>query len=192
MLLQSFLGIGTLAVTANAVLVPYKIEDSKVPDLSIYQGAKKITLDCSTCPYALKTEEDGKRGWSHEIPSDLEMEFDVKDNFITFNGVPISPLNNPTLPPILSVAQKAKEGAESDVNGDVEDLRLSYSLEMIQKPFDDGNTLLTLTMSVMALDNQMIRVDDIELKAIKDSNGNVSKPHIARHEFEALPLLISQ
>ena len=174
MLLHSLLSIGALAVSANGLLVPYQFEDKQPHDLSLQQAAQKVVLDCSDCPFALKTERNGQREWKNQVPSDLEMELNVKDNALQFNGVPIIPVNNPGLPPTLTVTQKAKEGGvDSKEVDDVTDLTISYSLEMIKKPFQDGNTLLTLTISILALDNEMVRVDDIEVKLIKDTAGNV-------------------
>ena len=101
------------------------------------------------------------------------MKFQVVNNAITFNGVAVYPVTNPGLPPVLTVSQKVKDGVETSMEGLDRDLRLSYSLEMAQQPFEDGNTLITITISAMALDGQMIRVDDLEVKAIKDSAGTV-------------------
>lgn len=176
MLLHSLFSAGALAVTANAFLLPLNHNGPLPDDLSIYSGSQKVVLDCSRCPYALQSEQNGKRDWKNDVPSDLEMELSVDKNSILFNGVPIYPITTPGLPPTLSVSQKAKGEAEEAEKGNVENLRMSYSLEMIQKPFDDGNTLLTMTMTIMALENEMIRIDDLEIKTIKDAQGNVRYP----------------
>lgn len=169
----SYLTLGALAVTANAFLVPLESQDLPVNELTVNPGPEFVKLDCSTCPYALKSEPNGQREWSNDVANELEMEFQVIENAITFNGVALYPVTSPGLPPALTVSQKAKDGAEASVEGQGQDLRLSYSIEMEQKPFEDGNSLITITISPMALDGQMIRVDDLEVKAIRDSTGTV-------------------
>ena len=179
-----YVAIGALAVTANAVFVPFDSNTIATIDLSTKQGPQIVNLDCSTCPYALKSERNGQKEWTNDVANDLEMKFQVVDNAITFNGVALFPVTNPGLPPVLTVSQKAKDGVESSMEGLDQDLRLSYSLEMAQTPFENGNSLITITISPMALDGQMIRVDDMEVKAIKDSNGNVNFSRLP----ECLPL----
>ena len=166
--------LGALAVTANAFLVPLDSKDLPVTDLTVNPGPEVVKIDCATCPYALKSEQNGQREWSHDVASDLEMKVQVVDNAVTFNGVALYPVTSPGLPPVLTVSQHAKDGVETSVEAADEDLRLSYSIELEQKPFEDGNSLITIIISPMALDGQMIRVDDMDIKAIKDTAGTVS------------------
>ena len=172
-MLFSYVSLGALAVTANAVLVPLNSENLATNDFSINQGPQVFSLDCSTCPYALKSERNGQHEWTNDVANDLEMKFQIVDNALTFNGVAVYPVSNPGLPPALTVSQKVKDGVETGMEGLDRDLRLSYSLEMAQQPFEDGNTLITIMISALALDGQMIRVDDMEVKAIQDSAGTV-------------------
>ncbi len=172
-MLFSYLSLGTLAVTANAFLVPLYSENVATDGLSIKQGSQTINLDCSTCPYALKSERNGQHEWTNDVASDLEMNVEVVDNAIRFNRVTVFPVTNPGLPPVLTVEQNVKQGVETSMEGFDRSLRLSYSLEMASKPFDDGNSLIIISISPMALDGQMIRIDDIEIKAIQDSAGTV-------------------
>ena len=175
-MLFSYLSLGALAVTANAFLVPlYSDEPNNdgLNSLSINQGPQTTTLDCSNCPYALQSERNGQHEWTTFVPNDLEMTLEVANNAITFNGVTIFPVTNPGSPPVLTVKQVVKKGAETSMKGLDRDLRLSYSLEMTSKPFDDGNSLIIISISPMALDGEMIRIDDLEIKAIQDSAGTV-------------------
>ena len=173
-MLFSYLSLGALAVTANAFLVPLYTDDKVATnDLAITQGPQTINLDCTSCPYALKSERNGQHEWTNDVASDLEMNFEVVNNAITFNGATIFPMTSPGLPPVLTVKQNVKSGVETSMEGLDRNLGLSYSLETASKPFEDGNSLIIITISAMALDGQMIRVDDIEIKAIKDSAGGV-------------------
>lgn len=169
----SLAALGALALTANAILIPLDSDNFAANDLSVNRGPQLVKLDCSTCPYALKSERNGEHEWTNDVPNDLEMKFEILDNAITFNGVALYPANSPGFPPPLTVSQNPKDGVETSMEGLGHDLRLSYSLEMAQKPFDDGDSLVTITISPMALDAEMIRVDDMEVKAIKDSAGTV-------------------
>lgn len=172
-MLPSYAALGALAVTANAFLVPLNSDDLPVNDLTLNPGPEVVSLDCSTCPYALKGESNGQREWSNDVANDLEVKFQVIDNAVSFNGVALYPVASPALPPVLTVSQKVKAGVETSVEGLGQDLRLSYSVEMAEKPFEDGNSLISITVSPMALEDQMIRVNDVEIKAIKDSAGTV-------------------
>ena len=54
------------------------------------------------------------------------------------------------------------------------DLRLSYSLEYDEKKADDGSSLVSVIMTILALDGEMVKVDNIEIKTIKKADGDVS------------------
>ena len=173
MILSNLISVGALALAADAFLVPFGADAVKTgEDLSIYESPKEVSIDCTSCPYAQKVGEDGHREWKHDVPSDLDMVFDVEKNVVTFNGVPIFPITNPGPIPLLTVTQRTKAGTEDAE--EPQQLKISYSLEAIPKPANDGNTLITLTLGPMALENEMIRVDDVEVKIIRDVNGKVS------------------
>lgn len=179
MLLPTFLSLGALALTANAFLVPLDIDDPAATEfansaISLNNEHQVVKLDCSTCPFALQSERNGAHEWTNDVESDLDMKFDIKDNALRFNTVPLYPITSPGLPPPLNVPQIKKDGAVSTMEGHHGDLKLSYTLEYEEKHFDDGNTLVTLLMTVMGLDGQMVHVDDIEVKVIKSSDGKVS------------------
>lgn len=175
MKIHSTLSLGALAVTANAFLVPLEASDSDVANalFTAPQVAQDVSLDCSTCPYALKSERNGRHEWTNSVPSDLLIKFDTQDNAIRANGVPFFPVVAGGMPPVLVAPQLKKDGVESSMIGYGEDLTLSYGLEMVEKKSMDGESLLEVTLSVMGLEGEMIRVDDILLKIIKLQDDRV-------------------
>ena len=181
MLLPSLLSVTALGVAAQAFLVP-EIEIDSSPDAHnsnnvvpaiIDHNTQVINLDCSTCPYALNSDRNGVHEWTADVASDLEMKFEADGKVLKFNGVPFYPKSNPGLPPLLSVSQKKKDGEVSTMEGYHGQLRMSYSVEYSAKKFED-HTLVTLLMTVMGLDGQMVKVDNIEIKAIKSDDDTVS------------------
>ncbi|KAL9130630.1 MAG: hypothetical protein Q9217_001244 [Psora testacea] len=180
LLLPSCLSVGALALAASALLIPEGLEDFSVkgfahPAVSQQQDGKSITLDCSSCPYALKTERNGQHEWIKGVASNLEMDITSDSNTLRFNGVTFYPIQaSGPPPPTLQVSQKKKEGGMSANEGYQGDLRLSYSLEYDEKKFEDGNSLVTVLMTVLGLDGEMIKVDNVEIKAIKDAEGKLT------------------
>lgn len=131
-----------------------------------------VNLDCSTCPFALSSQRNGAHEWTDDVESELEMKFETEGKALKFNGVPFYPLSNPTLPPTLYVSQSKKDGQSSNMEGYDGNLRLSYSMEYDEKKFEH-NSVVTVLMTVMGLDGQMIKVDNIEITAIKQQDGTV-------------------
>ena len=140
---------------------------------SIKTDSQTINLDCSTCPFALSSQRDGAHEWTNDVESELEMKFETDGKTLKLNSVPFYPMTNPILPPILYVSQSKKDGQSSNMEGYDGNLRLSYSLEYDEKKFED-NSLVTILMTVMGLDGEMIHVDNIEVTAIKEQDGTVS------------------
>ncbi|KAK4697683.1 hypothetical protein P7C71_g451, partial [Lecanoromycetidae sp. Uapishka_2] len=175
MYLSSLLSAGALGVAVQAFLIP---EVNNIPSAdnllptSLDRNSKTVNLDCSTCPYALNTNRNEGHEWTADVESDLEMKFDSDGKVLKFNGVPFYPISDPTLPPILFVSQKKKEGQVSNMEGFDGNLRISYSMEYDEKKFKDAS-LVTMTMTVMGLDGQMIRVDNLEIKAFKSPDGTL-------------------
>lgn len=181
MYLSSLLTAGALGVAAQAFLPEINTipnADNVVPT-TLDHNSQIVNLDCSTCPYALSTTRNGGHEWTADVESELEMKFDSDGKTLKFNGVPFYPISNPTLPPTLFVAQKKKDGQVSNMEGFEGNLRLSYSLEYDEKKFED-NSLVTVVMTIMGLDGQMIRVDNVEIKTIKSADGSVSTTLHAR------------
>ena len=152
MRLSSLISAGALALTAEAFLVPFGTKSvSAGEDLSTFDTTHDVSIDCSTCPYAVTAGEDNHREWKKDVPSDLDMTLRVENNLVTFNGVPIFPLQSPGLIPLLTVTQRPT--VDADVKS--EEVKISYSLEVIAKPANDGNTLFTVTLGPMALENEI-------------------------------------
>lgn len=179
MLLPSLLSVSALGVAAQAFLLP---EIANLPDTHnsnnvlpaiVDHNTQVINVDCSTCPYALNSDRNGVHEWTADVASDLEMKFEADGKVIKLDGVRLYPNPPPLPPPFFSVTQKKKDGEVSTMEGYHGQLRISYSVEFAAKKFED-HTLITLLMTIMGLDGQMIKVDDIEIKAIVGDDGNVS------------------
>lgn len=182
MLLPTFLSASALALTANAFLLPLEVtndQTSPFDPTSFAQQSQTINLDCSTCPFALGKNQDGTV-WKQGIQNDLVMEFTAEDNSLKLNGVPFYPVEMPPLPPAISAKQVRKDGEEDpSFPTNVEPVRLSYSLEFEKEKATKGPqdpVLVEALMTVMGLEGQMVRVDNIEIKAFKSPNGEVSIP----------------
>ena len=164
------------ATSSLAFLIPeISTEASAKSDFlpaSIPTSGQTVNLDCSTCPFALSSQRDGAHEWTNDVESELEMKFETEGKALKFNGVPFYPISNPTLPPTLFVSQSKKNGQSSNMKGYDGNLRLSYSMEYGEKKFEE-NSLVTVLMTVMGLDGQMIKVDNIEIMAIKEQDGTV-------------------
>ena len=173
MIFSSSIAFVSFALSAHSFLIPGNLDafakDGVNP--TTHSQEQSIDLDCSTCPFALS----GKEGveWTQDVQSDLPMKFKTDGQSLELNDVAFYPVNLELPPPQLHVSQKKKEGEDPTFEGYNGDLRLSYSLEYDEQQADDGNRLVTVTMTVMALDGQFVRIDDIKIKTIKDSEGNV-------------------
>lgn len=179
MILSSVLSVGAFSLAAQAFLVVPEINshpeiEDKAPT-TLDTTSQTIILDCASCPFALNSLRNGAHEWTSNVESDLEMKIVSADNSLKFNNVPFFPLQNPTLPPTLFVSQKKKDGEASTMEGLEGNLRLSYSLEFNEKKFED-NSLVTVLMTIMGLDGQMVKIDNLEIQAIKEADGKVSTP----------------
>ena len=166
------------ATSSLAFLVIPEINTDDLPksDLlpaSIKTNSQTVNLDCSTCPFALSSQRDGTHEWTNDVESELQVTLETDGKALKFNGVPFYPITNSILPPTLYVSQSKKDGQSSNMEGYDGNLRLSYSVEYDEKKFED-NSLVTILMTVMGLDGQMIKVDNIEITAIKQQDGTVS------------------
>lgn len=187
MLTKQLLSACALALTANALLVPtgmlekvdsesQAFDDAFMEEISgifgvevVITNSKTLHLDCSTCPFALKSERHGKHEWISNTKSDLEMTFATKDGKLTLNGVPFYPISN-TLPPILAVQQieRESEASEGHNEGYEGELIMSYGLEFENKRSTEENAeVVSIIMSIIGLEDQMIKVDDIEIMLVE-------------------------
>ena len=179
MILNSLLSAGVFGLAAQAFLVVP--ETNSLPEIKekapaiLDNNAQTVNVDCSNCPYALDSQRNGIHEWTGHVASELELNFASADNTLKLNDVVFYPIQNPTLPPRLSVYQKKKNGEEPTWKGLDGKLGLSYSMEYNEKKFKDSS-LVTIVMTIMGLEGQMIKVDNVEIKAIKEADGKVSFP----------------
>lgn len=188
MLAKQLLSASALALAANALLVPTGMlekvgsefkafDDSFTEEISknfngvevVKTNSKTVHLDCSTCPFALKSERNGQHEWIFGTKSDLEMTFATEDGKLTLNGVPFYPISN-TLPPILAVKQVQKESEASEGHHEAYEgeLIMSYGLEIENKKSTEENAeVVSIIISIMGLEDQMINVDDINIKLVE-------------------------
>ena len=177
----------TFAFLIPEITTEHQPETNFLPAL-IDTSTQSLNLDCSSCPFALSSQRNGAHEWTNDVESELDMKFESDSKALKFNGVPFYPLANPILPPTLFVSQSKKDGQSSNMEGYDGNLRLSYSMEYDEKKFQE-KSLVTILMTVMGLDGQMINVDNIEVTAIKEEDGTVSiRPYTPFPKPEANPL----
>ena len=166
-------------MTANAFLVPLELTDdvqaakakaaNVIPSL-FNHNTQSINLDCSSCPFALTTERNGAHEWTNDIKSDLHMSVKAEQKHLFLNGKSFYPATIQDLPGALYATQVKKDGE----SGQGKDVKLSYTVEVDHDMAVDGNELITVTMSILGIDTEMIKVDDIAIKTIKQADGSVS------------------
>lgn len=180
--LTTVLSTATLALTANAFLIPLEIADdveatkaaNLIPSI-VDHNTQTLNLDCSTCPFALATERHGVHEWTNDVKSDLEMKFAADNKHLTLNGKTLYPVTINHLPGELFATQVEKESDTSkEFKGYNGDLKLSYTLEIPQPQKMDGVEMVSIVMSILALDGQMVKVDNVEIRALKEADGSVS------------------
>ena len=177
---SSYLSVTALALTANSFLIPGEIKDFSTegsPNLDVAQivgREKAVSIDCSSCPYALNSERDGRHEWTNDVASNLEMKIDSDGDSLRLNGIPFYPINVLAPPPPLHVSQVKKEDETSSPEGFQGDLRLSYSLEVDEKKAEDGYSAVIVVMTIMGLEGEMIKVDSLEMRSLKDPSGKVN------------------
>ena len=170
------MSVGVLALTANSFLIPGDLKDfsTEGSDLAqILAGEKRVSVDCSSCPYALNSERDGRHEWTNDVASDLEMKLDSNGDSLRLNGNSFYPINVLAPPPPLHVSQIPKENKDTSPEGFQGDLKMSYSLEFDEKKAEDGSSLVTVVMTILGLDGEMVKIDSVEVRAIKDPSGKV-------------------
>jgi len=194
---STFLSTTALVLTANAFLIPQEIADDVqaakakasefVPQI-VDHNSQSLKLDCASCPFALKTERNGMHEWTNDVESDLIMHFAAKDNHLTLNGQPFYPVTMQDMPGLL-FAPQVKKASSSDTafEGYEKDLKLSYTLEFQDEKTEDGNTVVGILMTILGLDGQMIKIDNLKIEAIKHADGSVSlpSPQALRHPLTA-------
>lgn len=204
--IHSFFTTAALALTANAFLLPPGIADDvqagqekqaeklhnavdkvkakagEIVTQIVDHNSHNIKLDCASCPFALKTERDGHHEWTDGIESDLSLHFAVKDNHLTLNGDPFYPVTVQEMPGALHARQVPKASSDRkayETGAYEQDLKLSYTLEFDTKADPEHDTLVEVTMSIIGIDGQMVKIDDVGIMVNKHKeDGAVSLPHI--------------
>ena len=179
----TFLSTTALALTANAFLIPQEIADDVqaakakaaefVPQI-VDHNSQSVKLDCASCPFALKSERNGAHEWTNDVESDLIMHFAAKDSHLTLNGKPFYPVSIQEMPGLLFAPQiKKVSSPKTGFEGYEKDLKLSYTLEFQGEKAEDGNTAVGMVMSILGIDGQMVRIDNVKIEAIKHADGSV-------------------
>lgn len=183
MMLPTLLSIGTFALSAQAFLLPLDFAETAEVAKSLkpfVSQSKEVDLDCSTCPFALQSTRHGLHEWTNSQKSDLKLKFSTANNKLSLNGVPFYPTAFPDLPPVLAVKQVAKkdggEASTKEWEAYSGDLKLSYSLEIdnvkhFANPDEPEADLVSIVISIMGLDDQMVQVDDIQIRLLKEANS---------------------
>ncbi|KAL8653132.1 MAG: hypothetical protein Q9210_002286 [Variospora velana] len=177
MLVPALLSAG-FVLTANAFLLPPEAattpnapKNHVIPNL-IDAQSRTITLDCSNCPFALANQRNGRHEWTHSVKSDMELTFTAENDKLKLNGVPVYPVVPPFVPaPVLVKQTKKSEDKEAmSHQGYDGDLTLSYSIEVHNMKGSSGSeqgvTATEIILSILGLDNEVARVDDIKIKTL--------------------------
>lgn len=187
--IPTLLSTAALALTVNAFLIPPEIADevqaaqqAKAEQLhTALEKAKAkageiipqivdhnsygVKLDCASCPFALKSERNGVHEWTNDVESDLLMHFAAKDDQLMLNGKPFYPITLNKMPGLLYTPQvrKASESGKGPEGYD-KDLKLSYTLEFENKGETPEDSLIDIKMTVLGIDGQMVKIDDVDIK----------------------------
>ncbi|KAL8906956.1 MAG: hypothetical protein Q9207_001710 [Kuettlingeria erythrocarpa] len=195
MLVPALLSAG-FALTANAFLLPPELANNYEANyltlnLKNFQS-RDITIDCSNCPFALASQRNGLHEWTHSVKSDLELKFSAENDQLKLNGVPFYPVVSPLTPAPLSVKQ-TKKPEEVDVathQGYDGDLSLSYSIEVHDVKGstgpEQGVRASEITFSILGLDNEVARVDDIKIRTISLLNPANGQSEVSSLKFSHL------
>lgn len=184
----TLLSTTALALTANAFLIPAEITDDVqaakakaaefVPQVLDRHNTQSLKLDCTSCPFALNTERHGAHEWANDVESDLVMHFTAKGDHLTLNGNPFYPVTVQDMPGLLYAPQVKKASSASSSEGYEKDLKLSYTLEFQDQKAEDGKTVVNIIMTILGIDGQMVRIDNIGIRAIKHADGTVRLPFL--------------
>ncbi len=126
------------------------------------------------------------------MKSDLQLKFSAENDQLKLNGVPFYPVVSPLTPPPLSVKQTRKP-EDADVvthQGYDGDLSLSYSIEVLDVKGstgpEQGVTASEITFSILGLDNEVARVDDIKIRIISLLNPANGQSKVSFLKFSDL------
>lgn len=196
--IPTFLSTAALALTVNAFLIPPEIADEvqaaqhakagrlhnalekakakagEILPQVVDHNSYGLKLDCASCPFALKSERNGVHEWTNDVESDLLMHFAAKDDQLLFNGKPFYPITVDKMPGLLYVPQvrKASQSGKG-LEGYDKDLKLSYTLEFETKGETAEDSLIDIKITVLGIDGQMVKIDDVDIKVNKHKADGV-------------------
>ena len=176
-----------LALTANAFLVPLEMADKATaltnPTLQAPSQFQSLALDCSTCPVAHRTSSGNAHSWIENGPkTNLELNFTTEGKQLKINGHAFYPPTTMSMLRPVTVRQVLQSTENPSDELFTGPLAISTSLEVVEKQFqepaDKPVTLVELTIQIIGIDNKMINVDSIHVKALKQVGGQVRYPYL--------------
>ena len=191
-------GISTAcALGASALIIPPGIapaSNGEAPDLSISVVNPKnqvITIPCAECAFLTKQEnvenieEDGDDlFWIQGGENSLLLNFTVSEDGqrLQLNGGDIYPPRqqaNWALPETIYVKQVPSQAGLVDIkSGEVRsaDLEITaYGIKQseMQALSPNGDMLVPVTFEIMGLENQVMTIDEVEIKLLKTGDGEL-------------------
>ena len=175
-------GSAALGATSAFLVNPtVNIDSVQLHGLTGHPYPTTYKLDCSKCPLALNTMRNGKPEWTNGVKSDLLLNFEVKDNSVFLNGLPMLDANANNLMVPLKVKQVIKDGELDTARVNWQpfegELGLSYSTHQASpklfKTEDGITTLYEIDFQVLDIAGQNVNTDDVLIKLIKDPAGKV-------------------
>ena len=124
---------------------------------------------------------NGRPEWTNGVKSDLLLNFEVKDNSVFLNGLPMLDANANNLMIPLKVKQVIKEGELDTARVSWQpfegELGLSYTTHQTSpklfKTEEGITTLYEVDFQVLNIAGQDVNTDDVLIKFIKDPAGKV-------------------
>ena len=187
MRLPTSLYAATLALTANAVLLPPDV--SAEPAISIVASKQTIKLDCERCNIAVDNGnwEKGTHGYvgptgtnKNDLKMGIEMGFSIENKQVALNGVPFYPIKAPGIVPRLSAKQVVSDEINNRVPVYRGELPLSTNIE-IQPPTEmrgnNGNLKVhRICLEVIGMADNPVYVPTVQLKVAELPSGEVVTP----------------
>ncbi|MCJ1309914.1 hypothetical protein MMC25_003575 [Agyrium rufum] len=180
----SLLPTGAFALTANAFLVPLEVAKTATSASTIGGKAFTYAVDCSTCPFALESKTEGVSvEWTNAVKSDLIINFEIHDNVVFLNDLPMmdSDMNNAGLR--MHVKQIAKDGEIKAEGEGVQwkpfpgDLGMTYStyhkVPKVESTPEGDIMLWEFDMQIVGIYNQEINPNAFQLQILKSPVGEI-------------------
>lgn len=165
------------AVAAQAFLLPSEVAKSAIESSDnlhsniISPSNRVIKLDCPGCAFA-DQREDGHYTWVTGVPNALVLNFTTENTQLSLNGRPFYPNANSWFAPQV----RAEESLEDlKAAGYPAPLPLSGLLTAVpETPFHENEgQVYGIDYQITAINDQEIKVDTVQIKALRDSNDKV-------------------